>query len=50
MVRIFSLIAILALSSCISLGGGEPEHTTVIVPQGSSTTCVNSNGTPCTPQ
>jgi hypothetical protein len=39
------------LSGCIALGGGAPpEHTTVVVPQGSTVTCVNHDGTPCQPE
>jgi hypothetical protein len=50
MVRIFVLVCVLALTGCLSLGGGgEPQHTTVIVPQGSTTTCVNQDGTACQP-
>lgn len=50
MMRIFVLLSILALSGCISLGLGDgpPQHTTVVVPQG-STACVNSDGTACQP-
>jgi len=42
---------LLGLSGCISLGGGDPpQRTTVIVPQGSTVTCTNQNGTACQPQ
>ena len=49
MTKIFVLLSILALSSCISLGlgTGQPSRTTVVVPAG---TCVNTDGTPCQPQ
>ena len=53
MTRVFVLLSVLALTGCISLGlgdGGQPQHTTVIVPQGATVTCTNQNGTPCTPQ
>jgi hypothetical protein len=48
--RIFVLLSVLALTGCISLGigSGRPAHDTVVVPAG-STTCVNSDGTPCQP-
>jgi hypothetical protein len=41
-----------ALSGCIfSLGGGSPpQHTTVVVPPGSTVTCVDHNGTVCQSQ
>lgn len=42
--KLISLGLLFALSGCISLGGGgEPSHTTVIVPQGSTTTCTGPN-------
>jgi hypothetical protein len=52
MKRIICLGLMLALSGCISLGfgGGEPQHTTIVVPQGATVTCTNHDGTPCQPQ
>ena len=51
MTKIFVLLSVLALTGCISLGLGSspPAHTTVVVPAGSTTSCVNSDGTPCEP-
>ncbi len=49
--KILCIGALLALGGCISLGGdAPPQHTTVVVPPGSSVACVNHDGTPCTPQ
>jgi hypothetical protein len=50
--KLIFLGVLLGLSGCISLGGGEapPQHTTIVVPQGSTVTCTNHDGTPCQPQ
>jgi hypothetical protein len=49
-VRVMVLGVALGLSGCISLfsGGGEPQHTTVVVPPGSTVTCTGA--TPCVAQ
>jgi hypothetical protein len=50
-IKLLCLGILLGLSGCISLGGGDPpQHTTIVVPQGSTVTCTNHDGTPCQPQ
>jgi hypothetical protein len=49
--KIIGFACLLALGGCISLGGdAPPQHTTIVVPQGSSVSCVNHDGSPCQPQ
>lgn len=50
--KLLILLPILALNSCISLGlgSGQPQKTTIVVPQGATVTCANQDGTPCQPQ
>lgn len=49
--KLLTLAILLSLSGCISFGGDPaPQKTTIVVPQGSSVTCTNQDGTACQPQ
>jgi uncharacterized protein YceK len=47
-IKLVCLAVLLALSGCISLGGGSspPQHTTIVVPPG-LTTCTSENRGAC---
>jgi hypothetical protein len=47
LLRLFALLAPLALAACISYSSAPPSKTTVQVPPGSTVVCSNGSQPPC---